>query len=185
MVVNIHTSFILQAPSKTLHFMRIYVTWEHAATWKKCIYVYTYWNRGLHIYIYIYDCIFSGLLIISYADDEALFIQIKLIRYPIRNFLVKIQWLWWASLQCHIRFLWDSPTHYRGPMAGICRVYWGKLSTMRPTIYSCLWWDNPTSSPNNVGTSHALPRSFPSIYPGYNNGVSIKNPLLLLNKQIG
>ena len=49
---------------------------------------------------------------------------------------------------------------------------------MRPTIYSCLWWDNPTSSPNNVGTSHALPRSFISIYPGYNNGVSIKNPLL-------
>ena len=49
---------------------------------------------------------------------------------------------------------------------------------MRPTIYSCLWWDNPTSSPNNVGTSHALPRSFPSTYPGYNNGVSIENPLL-------
>ena len=49
---------------------------------------------------------------------------------------------------------------------------------MRPTIYSCLWWDTPTSSPNIVGTSHALPRSFPTIYPGYNNGVSIENPLL-------
>ena len=63
-------------------------------------------------------------------------------------------------------------------MAGICRVYWGKLPPMRPTIYSCFWWDNPTSSPNNEGTSHALPRSFPSIYPGNNNGVSIENPLL-------
>ena len=28
-----------------------------------------------------------------------------------------------AGLPCHIRFSWDSPTHYRGPMAGICRVY--------------------------------------------------------------
>ena len=103
---------------------------------------------------------------------------------PIRNFLGNIQGLRWAGLQCHVRFLWDWPTHYRGPMAGICRVYWGTLPTMRPTIYSCLWWDNPTSSPNNVGTSHALPRSFPTIYPGYINGVSIKNPLLFLNKQI-
>ena len=65
-----------------------------------------------------------------------------------------------------------------GIMAGICCVYWGKLPTMRLTIYSCLWWDNPTSSPNNVGTSHALPRSFPSIYLWCNNGVSIENPLL-------
>ena len=51
--------------------------------------------------------------------------------------------------------------------------------------YNCLWWDNPTSSQINVGISHALPRSFPSIYPGYYNGVSIENPLLFLNKQIG
>ena len=58
-----------------------------------------------------------------------------------------------------------QPHSLSGPMAGICRVYWGKLPTMRTTIYSCLWWDNPTSSPNNVGTSHALPRSFPWIYP--------------------
>ena len=51
---------------------------------------------------------------------------------------------------------------------------------MRPTIYSCLWWDNPTSSPNIVGNSHALPRSFPTIYPGYINGVFfIENPLLI------
>ena len=49
---------------------------------------------------------------------------------------------------------------------------------MRPTIYSCLWWENTTSSPNKAGTSHALPRPFPSIYPGYNNGVSIENPIL-------
>ena len=104
--------------------------------------------------------------------------------YPIRNFLGNIQGLRWAGLQCHVRFLWDWPTHYRGLMSGICRVYWGKLPTMRPTIYSSLWWDNPTSSPNNVGTSHALPRSFPTMYPGYNNGVSIENPLLFLNKQI-
>ena len=109
---------------------------------------------------------------------------VKWTRYPIRNFLGNIQGLRWAGLQCHVRFLWDWPTHDRGPMAGICRVYWGKLPTMRPTIYSSLWWDNPTSSPNNVGTSHALPRSFPTIYPGYNNGVSIENPLLFLNKQI-
>ena len=47
-------------------------------------------------------------------------------------------------------------THYRGPTDGICRVYWGKLPTMSPTIYSCLWWDNHTSSPNNVGTPHAF-----------------------------
>ena len=65
-------------------------------------------------------------------------------------------------------------------MSGICRVYWGKLPTMRPTIYSCLWWDNPTSSPNNVGTSHALPSSFPSLHPGNNNGFFfIENPLLI------
>ena len=51
---------------------------------------------------------------------------------------------------------------------------------MRPTIYSCLWWDNPTSSPNNVGTSHALSRSFPSLHPGNNNGFFfIENPLLI------
>ena len=63
-------------------------------------------------------------------------------------------------------------------MAGICRVYCGKLPPMLPTIYSCLWWDNPTSCPNNVGTSNALPRSFPSIYPGNNNGFYIEYPLL-------
>ena len=66
-----------------------------------------------------------------------------------------------------------------GIMAGICRVYWGKLPIMRPTIYCCLWWDNQTSSPNNVGTSHALPRPFPSIYPGYNNGVSIEKFIII------
>ena len=103
---------------------------------------------------------------------------------PIRNFLGNIQGLRWAGLQCLVRFLWDWPTHYRGLKSVICRVYWGKLPTMRPTIYSSFWWDNPTSSPNNVGTSHALPRSFPTIYPGYNNGVSTENPLLFLNKQI-
>ena len=84
------------------------------------------------------------------------------------------------GLQCHVRFLWDWPTHYRGLMSGICRVYWGKLPTMLLTIYSCLWWDNPTSSPNNVGTSHALSRSFPSLHPGNNNGFFfIENPLLI------
>ena len=45
--------------------------------------------------------------------------------------------------------------------------------------YVGLWWDNPTSSPNNVGTSHALPRSFPSLHPGNNNGFFIENPLLI------
>ena len=72
-------------------------------------------------------------------------------------------------MRCHVRFLWDSPTRYRGTMAGICRVYWGKLPTMPHTIYSCIWCYNPT--PNNVGNPHAFPKSFPSIYSGNNMGV--------------
>ena len=91
----------------------------------------------------------------------------------------RIKGLQCHGLQCHVRFLWDWPTHYRGLMSGICRFYWGKLPTMRPTIYCCLWWDNPTSNPNNVGTPHALPRSFPTIYPGYIDGVFYRKSIII------
>ena len=95
-------------------------------------------------------------------------ITAAILAYPIRNFLGNIQGLRWAGLQCHVRFLLVWPTHYRGLMAGICRVYWGKLPTMRPTIYSCLWWDNPTSSPNNMW---ALPMHYQGHFPRYTQDI--------------
>lgn len=62
---------------------------------------------------------------------------------------------------------------------GPCRVYCGMLPTIRPIIYSCLRWDDPTQSSFNAGSSHALCWPFPSINPRNNAGFHSDIPALV------
>ena len=83
-------------------------------------------------------------------------------------------------LRCDVRFLWDSPTHYRGPiwLAYVAFIE-GNFPQCGPQYIAVFGRTIPLIySTNNVGTPHAFPKSFPSIYPANNMGFPIQNPLL-------
>ena len=67
-------------------------------------------------------------------------------------------------------FLGQPYSTYRGPLDVICHVYWVKLPTIRPTIYSCLWWGNHTSIVRIMWT---LPMHFPNHFPQYIQEIQI------------
>ena len=71
----------------------------------------------------------------------------------------------WAHMAAYVAFI-EGNSPQCGPQY-ICGPHCGS-SVGQSHFYS----------PNNVGTSHAFAKSFPSIYPGNNKGFSIENHLL-------